>query len=415
MSVQEELAQALAPEFEVVRLIGEGTMGRVYLGREAALGRPVAIKVLRREVAPNQEARKRFEREARAAAKLTQRNVATVYRTGETEGQIPYLVMEYVKGRNLEDALESRGRLDGETSLTVLEQMAEALGAAHKAGIIHRDVKPANVMWDADAGRAVLTDFGIAGILQDRGETVTKLTQAGFVVGDPTAMSPEQLRGDPLTEATDIYSLGILGYRLLTGEGPYDASTPMQLTIAHLNDEPRKLQELDPSVDPGLADLLQRCLAKKPEHRPRAKDVARAVSALRHGGPEARVQPQPTPGSLESVPAIKRFLEELKRRRVYNVIAVYVAFTFLLLQVAELVLPPLPLPEGTYNVVVAIVLAGFPVALALAWTYDITKSGIRRSESVPRADRAKLLVFQVIGLTLSLAAAVAIGWWVLGS
>ena len=218
-----QLQGELAPDFQIVRLLGEGSMANVYLAREQELQRMVAIKVMKAELAGDETARKRFEREARSAAKIHHHNVTAVYRVGSLEDETPFIVMEHIEGRNLSDALQAEGAMDIEQACNVLGQLASALAAAHENGIVHRDVRPANVVRERDSDRVVLTDFGIAGILDTGADSVTRLTQQGQLLGDPRYMSPEQLLGDPLTDESDVYSLGILGYEILTLKHAYGA------------------------------------------------------------------------------------------------------------------------------------------------------------------------------------------------
>ena len=211
---QTQLQAYFDPEFKIVRLLGEGAMARVYVAREAALRRLVAIKVLNSEVAEDEIARKRFERESRSAAKIRHQNVATVYRVGSLDDETPFMIMEYIEGKNLADALKAEGVMTVEQACRTLGQLASALAAAHENGIVHRDVKPENVVRERDSDRIVLTDFGIAGILETGTETITRLTKQGQLLGDPRYMSPEQLLGESVTDESDVYSLGIMGYEL---------------------------------------------------------------------------------------------------------------------------------------------------------------------------------------------------------
>jgi hypothetical protein len=180
----------------------------------------------------------------------------------------------------MEERLAAEGRLSADLARKVLQGVASALAAAHAQGIVHRDVRSANVLWDEESQQALIADFGIAAILATSGEEVTKLTKTGQMIGDVRYMSPEQLMDKELTELADMYALGILGYELLTGEGPYKARSNAELIAAHLNAEPRDLRQLRPDVDPVVADLLKRCLNREPKHRPSAE---RAVATLDGG------------------------------------------------------------------------------------------------------------------------------------
>ncbi|HSG48168.1 MAG TPA: serine/threonine-protein kinase, partial [Longimicrobiales bacterium] len=241
MSVTPGLEEELAPEFQVSRVLGKGSMGTVYLAREVALERLVAVKVPLPELARDDEVRARFIREARAAARISHPGACSVYRAGQLDDGTPYLVMQYLEGRTLADVLAAEGPFSRDTALSILEQVAGALAAAHAQGIIHRDLRPGNVMWNEATGRAILTDFGIAGILETGSQTVSRITRAGQRLGEVGFVSPEQLQGETLTEAADIYSLGVLAHHLLTGEGPFAGSSPAQLLKAHIQDSPRAL------------------------------------------------------------------------------------------------------------------------------------------------------------------------------
>ena len=418
-----QLQAELDSEFQIVRLVGEGSVAQVYLARERALQRLVAIKFMKPELAEDETARKRFEREGRSAAKIHHQNVATVHRVASLEDETPFIIMEYIEGRNLADELQAEGVMTIEQACHTLSQVASALAAAHEKGIVHRDVKPDNVVRQRDSDRGVLTDFGIAGILDTGTETITRLTQQGQLLGNPRYMSPEQLLGDPLTDASDVYSLGVMGYELLTLQAPYEGKTSVQLVTTHLKKEPIPLVRLRPDADPFLSELLERCLTKNPLHRPRASEIAKALEQVREEpqAPGPPVQSDSYIGhtfsdALQNIPALAAFIGELKRRHVFNVAVFYVLVTAGLLGVAEATLESLPLPDSTMNILVAVTLGGFPVTLALSWMFDVSSRGIHRTESdVSGAARTKLRVLQALGLILSLALAGLLGWWVLSA
>ena len=392
-------------------------MATVYLAREVALQRLVAVKLLRPEFAADEVARARFEREARSAASLSHPNVVEVHRVSKIDAG-PYIVMEYVDGQNLADALAA-GTVSRDMAMEVLKGVASALRSAHEKGIVHRDVRPANVVWDSAGKRPVLTDFGIAGVLESGSGVTTKLTRAGQVLGDPAFTSPELLLGEPLSGATDVYSLGVMAYHLLAGRGPFEAASAAALASAHLRADPAPLRRLDVDIEPTLANLITACLAKRPEERPRIDDLigrlqnrdTRLVSS-----PGARGRgTQSLDAAVENLPALRGFIEELRRRRVFNVAAVYAVVSFGLLQGGELILPALPLPEWTYSALVAAVIGLFPVALVLSWVFDVSTEGVTRSEIDPRTvSGPKLRIMQALGLTLSLLVAGLVGWWILG-
>lgn len=348
--------------------------------------------------------------------------MAAVHQVGTLEDETPFIVMEYVEGRNLADVLQAEGVMEVEQACGALSQLASALAAAHEKGIVHRDVKPENVVRERDSDRVVLTDFGIAGILETGTETITRITQHGQLLGDPRYMSPEHLRGEPITDESDVYSLGILGYELLTLKGPYEAKSNVQMATAHLRQDPIPLLDLRPDADPYLGELLQRCLAKNPLHPPRAAEVAKALEQVVED-PRTEplmAEPGPPPGgglpaAFQNMPALQSFLGELRRRHVYHVAVFYVLVAGTILAAADLMLDALPVPENTEKVLVALSLGGFPVALVISWMFDITSEGVRRTESVvPKDARARMLALQLTFLSAALVLAALIGVWVLG-
>lgn len=390
-------------------------MASVYLARNTALKRLVAVKVLQKKLTVDPIGRKRFVREAQAAARISHPCVTSVYTVGALSNDVPYIEMEYIEGTNLAEMLRSQGRLGFSVTRKLLAQLSSALAAAHDNGIIHRDIKPSNVLIETDSRRVFLTDFGVAGILETGSEAVTRLTREGERFGDPTYMSPEQLRGDALTVQTDIYSLGILGYEVLTLRGPFDNSVVTDLARAHLRRPPLDLHKLYPEIPIDLSDALKRCLSKKPEHRPRAKDLADLFESDDSVGPKTNSAPN-VDTALQN--AFVSFLHELEKRRVYRAAAAYAAITFVFLQVADLVLPGLSAPEWVFRSCVVVSLAGFPVAVALAWIFDIRQGRLTRTDDMSgsfagRASPLQRAILQVLGLGLSVGIAAAMAWWLL--
>jgi serine/threonine protein kinase len=273
----DSLKRELAPDLEVIRLLGTGRMAEVYLARQVSLDRLVAIKVLSRQISRDESAQARFDREAKAAASLETPHAVSVYRSGHLEDGVPFLVMQYVKGGTLEDRLEAEGPLPEAEAKRILADMAEALGVAHERSFIHRDVRAANVLCDRDSDRVLLTDFGLAGGRPENQDADARITRTGEIIGTPGYLSPEQLKGDPATEATDVFALGLMGYEILSGQGPFTGATQRETIMRSLREPPTPLQNLKPGVDPGFAELLERCLAKEPEKRPTAGFLAKAL------------------------------------------------------------------------------------------------------------------------------------------
>lgn len=260
-----------APDFELLREIGRGTVGAVYLAREPALKRLVAIKVLLPDLAAEESVRLRFEREAQAAARIQHPNVATAFRFGRTRSGLPWFVMPYIAGGSLEDRLAASGPLPMPEARKVIAQIASALAAAHRLGLVHRDVRPANILYDREADRVLLTDFGLAAVLESGDETGLRLTRPGEQLGSAAYASPEQLRGETVTERADVYSLGVVAFELLTGRLPFD---PSQSVFAARTAEPLRLRSVLPDADEKLEALIGRCLNQRPEQRPYANELA---------------------------------------------------------------------------------------------------------------------------------------------
>lgn len=237
--------------------IASGGMGDVWEGRDEVLSRDVAVKVLRPGTDEEVFAR-RFRSEALYAANLSHPNVATVLDYGEDE-PFAYLVLELVPGEPLSAMVQREGAMDPGQVASIMAQAALALGAAHEAGVVHRDVKPANILVTPD-GTVKLTDFGIARAVDGSGET-----QTGEVLGTPHYLSPEQALGERATGASDLYALGIVAHEMLTGRRPFDKGTPVATALAQVNEPP---PPLPPHVPTELRALIEECLAKKPEDRP---------------------------------------------------------------------------------------------------------------------------------------------------
>jgi tRNA A-37 threonylcarbamoyl transferase component Bud32 len=276
-ALQAILATALGQQYEIVRPLGQGGMGAVYLARERALDRFVAIKVLRPDLADLENSRERFRREARVAAQLSHPNILPLHTFGEVNG-IWYFVMGYVRGATLGERLRIEGRLPSEEAQRIVIELAGALEHAHAHGVIHRDIKPANVLLDEQTGRAMLADFGISKV-HGAGDS---LTGTGVIIGTPHYMSPEQSLGAPnVDERSDIYSLGAVAYTMLTGREPFADSKPNEMVFRRLSEDPPPVRALAPSVDSDLSEIVMRCLARDPSQRwNSARDLREALVRL---------------------------------------------------------------------------------------------------------------------------------------
>jgi serine/threonine protein kinase len=264
--------------YRVLQELGAGGMGLVYRAEDTQLRRPIALKVMRPSSARDDEARQRFLHEARATAAVSHERIITIYQVGE-QGDVPFLAMQLLQGEPLEARL---GRAD-KSPLSVAEvlrigrDVADGLAAAHAKGLIHRDIKPANIWLEADSGRAKVLDFGLArSSFQD-----VRLTQTGCVLGTPAYMSPEQAHSRPVGPASDLFSLGVVLYRMLTGIEVFRRGSSYATLIAVVQEEPTSVRVLNPQVPEAAADLVHKLLAKKIEDRPAtAAEVSKALGAL---------------------------------------------------------------------------------------------------------------------------------------
>ncbi len=356
----DELQTALGDDFEVLRRLGKGSMATVYLAREKSLGRLVAVKVLLPGRVRDETARRRFEREARAAASLVHPRVVQVYRFGRLSDETPYLVMRFVKGRTMEERLKAEGWLPSDLARSVLADVTSALAAAHARGIVHRDVRPANVLWDEESESAHLTDFGIAALLETSGEDATRITKTGQMVGDPRYLSPEQLMDQDLTELADMYAVGILGYELYTGEGPYEARTNTQWITAHLSQEPRDLRRMRPDIPAEVADLLKRCLNREPKHRPSAADAARILAGRTAPGGGGPAQGS---GSMEDPFTI----DEILKRNLPRIVGLASAAGLALIGLAGTLADLAVLPRLVFLLRLPLAACGVMAATVIAW------------------------------------------------
>jgi serine/threonine protein kinase len=315
----------LDDRYDVVRPLGSGGMGEVYLARDRVLGRDVALKVLRKQYAGDDEFAERFKREAMSAASLSHPNIIQVYDRGETEEGASYIAMEYVPGGTLKERIFRDGPLEAADAAGIGAQVAEALGAAHDRGMVHRDIKPQNVLLTARGG-AKVADFGIA-----RAGSSATISRTGSVMGTAGYMSPEQALGKPATPKSDLYSLGVVLYEALTGELPYTADNPIAVSMKHVNEPLRpprtkssgtqrheRSRDEAPGKRPGRPLLRRRRACGRPlEGEPRTRaglgwcrkeagtgPATYYPSVDEHHERDAETQARPNAASTQATPAL---------------------------------------------------------------------------------------------------------------
>ncbi|MEM6457513.1 MAG: serine/threonine-protein kinase [Acidobacteriota bacterium] len=278
--------------YRILRLIGKGGMGEVYEAEDTDEGRRVALKTILRELISGEKALARFEREIELSQRVSHPNVLRIYDVFELDAgleeggrRIPCLVMELLDGETLADRLGREPRIDTDAAWTIVRQMCAGLGAAHRGGVIHRDLKPDNIflIQDADGStRAVLTDFGVARPLSGEGHrdegSLDSLTATNVILGTPTYMAPEQLELEVATPASDIYTIGLVIYEMVTGKQPFEAESALKTVFKRIKEQPTPPSEHVPDLDPGWEAVILRCLARHPEDRfPDADAIADAL------------------------------------------------------------------------------------------------------------------------------------------
>jgi serine/threonine-protein kinase len=271
---QQDLSGRQLGDYRLLRRIGRGAMAEVYLAEQLSLGRQVAFKVLKQQLAADATYVKRFQNEARAAAALVHANIVQIYEVGHI-GEVHFIAQEYVAGQNLRQLLSRQGPLDARLAGLIMRQVAAALHRAAQRGIVHRDIKPENIML-SPAGEVKVADFGLARIAGD-GEL--NLTQVGITMGTPLYMSPEQAEGKPLDHRSDLYSLGVTCYHMLSGRPPFDGETALAVAVQHVRTPPQRLETQRPDLPGGLCRIVHKLLEKQPAQR--YADAAQLLHELR--------------------------------------------------------------------------------------------------------------------------------------
>lgn len=304
-------------QYRVMKLLGKGGMGNVYLAEDPVLKRRVAIKTLRPELAMHQVSKERFLREACMVSAIKHEHIVTIYNVGEEQG-IPYLAMEFLEGQSLEEIIQKKKRLNWIQIMRLGREIARGLAVAHANGLIHRDVKPANI-WleviDKQAGktRLKLLDFGLAKYAQQEGG----VTQAGMVVGTPHYVSPEQARGKELDPRSDLFSMGVVLYRLCTRKYPFEGEDTLSLLTSLAVDDPQPMRNHKPDIPEALDDFVLRLLAKNPADRPgSAKEVADILQDMYHAESKRNkntVAKPPVEKDSTETPKVQEVTEEIQQ------------------------------------------------------------------------------------------------------
>ena len=256
----------LGNRYEIIKKIGDGGMAFVYEAKDRLLNRTVAVKVLRPEFVDDEEFLGKFKREAEAVASLSHPNIVNVYDVGE-DGKVHYIVMELVEGQNLKDIIKNEGTLDEYTALDITKQIAKALGAAHKKGIIHRDIKPHNILISNEGRLVKVTDFGIA-----KAVSSSTMTSTGSIIGSVHYFSPEQAKGKYVGNTTDLYSLGIVLYEMIIGRVPFRGDSPISIALQHINDEIEFTQEEKVAIPQSVRNIIKKLTSKSSDDRYQGAD-----------------------------------------------------------------------------------------------------------------------------------------------
>jgi tetratricopeptide (TPR) repeat protein len=355
--IREQLQATLGAAYTLERELGGGGMSRVFVAEETALGRKVVVKVLPDELTAGVNV-ERFNREILLAAKLQHPHIVPVLAAGETHG-LPYYTMPFVEGESLRARLARGDALSITDVVGILRDVAKALAYAHERGIVHRDIKPDNVL--LTGGSATVTDFGIAKAISASrtAGTGATLTQVGTSIGTPTYMSPEQAAGDPATDhRADIYSFGCMAYELLTGRPPFVGPSPTRLLAAHMGEQPRAVSELRPDTPASLADLVMRCLAKEPDFRPQqAIDLVHVLETVTSAGTTPAM-----PTVLLGGPGMFR-----------KALALYAAAFVAVAVLAKAAIVGIGLPDWVFPGSLIVMALGLPVVLWTGYVQRVTR------------------------------------------
>lgn len=379
----ERLTEALADRYTIERQIGRGGMSTVYLAVDQKHGRQVAMKVLLQDITGSIDA-ERFQREIEIVAHLVHPNIIPILDSGHAGGFL-YHVTPYIEGETLRQRLERERQLPVTDAVRIAQDIAEALDYAHAEGVIHRDIKPENVL--LTRRHAVVMDFGIARAIQS--SEGRRLTATGIVLGSPAYMSPEQASGERnLDGRSDIYALACVVYEMLCGKPPLVGRTALITMTRRIKELPAPLRTVRETVPHGLEESVGKALARLPADRfSNAQEFGDALVMTAFGATVSTAAPVLPRGSYGSPGGQgshtqASFWSELRRRKVYNVAAFYAVAATAVLGIADATFEPLGFPTTAMRILIVGAIAGFPLSVLLAWIYELTSNGIRRTQAI---------------------------------
>ncbi|HET7373769.1 MAG TPA: serine/threonine-protein kinase, partial [Gemmatimonadaceae bacterium] len=368
MDLRDQLQATLGTAYTLERELGGGGMSRVFVANENALGRKVVVKVLPPEMTQGVSV-ERFKREIQLAAQLQHPHIVPVHTSGETGG-LPFYTMPFVDGASLRSRIARAGALPIAEAVSVLREVAKALAYAHDRGVVHRDIKPDNVL--ITGGSAVVTDFGIAKALSaSRMEAPGgTLTQLGTSIGTPAYMAPEQAAGDPSVDhRADLYSFGCLAYELLVGKPPFHGRTPQRMLAAHMGEKPQRVAELRPDTPPLLDELVMRCLEKEPDQRPQsAHDLVKVLESVATSGGAHPAMPEILLGG---------------RPRLGRALAMYAAAFIVVAVVAKAAIIAIGLPTWVLPGAIVVMALGLPAILFTAFVHHGAHQAMTMAQLTP--------------------------------
>ena len=358
----EHIQQTLGGDIILKRVLGEGRSGRVYLADQPSLGRQVAVKALMPRHTSERKAVARFKREARAMAGCPHPSIVSVYNVGETRNGIPFFVMEHVEGESLADRLRRKGKLPLQEAARIAGALADALAYAHERGLVHRDLKPEDVLIDRYSGRILLTDFGLAKSVSKTSRTMT-LTGMGEIMGTPAYLSPEQAECGTVDARSDQYSLAVVTYEMLAGRLPFAGPTAQDFVRQHAQDTPPSLLQVAPELPLDVSRVIDRAMMKEPGARFASADAF--GQALRSAASAA----------LAPVRSMALRARRSRRWRIWQGAAIYAGGAWGALEALTMAINELNFPHGMLLPAVWIVLVGFPVTMGVLWAMERSEQG----------------------------------------